>query len=398
MIAQLTDPMMNRLKPPAYRVRIAVMVALAGAATLVQTSVSAQATPGDGRPVTLGVAYETYRFAEPDAANLESLTLATSPFTARTTLLDRASIDVRGAFARAELQEADGTTSTLAGLTDTEIAVSVGFEISGGMATVTGIALAPTGKTGHDADESRIAGLIASELFPFRITNWGTGGGAGVSANFARPLSDGANIGIGVGYLAAREYEPLSVGGAGFAYRPGDQVQLRLAVDRNLGTSAKASVALVFQRHQEDQLDGANLYLAGNRFQSIASYAFAVGPQSSAIVYAGGLHSADGVALQPLAHDHSSRTLFLLGGGLRVPFAGMVALPSVDARLFRRGSGSGQGYLGGVGASLEIPAAGSIVAPNVRLRVGNLVVDESRESGITAADLGVTIRIGSPDR
>jgi hypothetical protein len=357
---------------------------------------TAHAQLGVDAEVSAGAGYESYRFSSPEAANLESISLLALPFSVATPLVGPASLQLQGAFARGALVDAAGAETTLSGLVDTEIAVGVTFGTGATSATLTAIGLLPTGTSRHDGAEARIAGLVASEFLPFRITNWGTGGAAGISATVARAI-DQSSIGIGVGYLAAREFDPFEPGTAGesFAYRPGDQMQLRVAADRDLGTSAKLSLAFVFERHQEDQLDGANLYRAGNRFQGMGSYAFAAGARSTAIVYAGGLHTQEGVAFDvSLTHDFSSRTLLLVGGGMRMPLGGVVVLPSLDGRVYRRGSGSGQGYMGGVGASVEIPAGTLAIAPTARLRIGNFVVDDDLESRITGVDLGLQIRFG----
>src|SRR5690606_26366129 len=125
----------------------------------------------------------------------------------------------------------------------------------------------------------------------------------------------------------------------------------------------------------------------------MGSYAFAAGPRATGIVYAGGLHTQDGVGFdQPLTHDSSSRTLLLLGGGMRTPIGAAVLVPSVDARVFRRGSGRGQGYMGGIGASLELPAGDFSIAPGARVRAGNYVVDDDLDSRIIGFDLGLDIR------
>src|SRR5690606_2748252 len=116
-----------------------------------------------------------------------------------------------------------------------------------------------------DDSEARVAALIASELLPFRFTNWGMGGAAGLAVNLARPVGSG-NVGFGVGYLAAREFEPVR-DAQSFTYRPGNRLQVRLAADRNVANAGKLSLSLAFERHEEDRAAGVNLYRPGNRYQ-----------------------------------------------------------------------------------------------------------------------------------
>jgi hypothetical protein len=347
-----------------------------------------------------GVNFESYRFAEPASAGIESVSLLTVPVTAHAALFGPVSLQVRGGFARGALLTAGGEEIDLTGPTDTEIQLGVNLGSGPLSATVTGIFVAPTGASSLSPGEAVLAAFVGSEFLPFRIRTWGMGGAAGLSLTAARSFGDGS-IGFGAGYIATREYTPFRTPGSStppahsFMYRPGNQLQLRFAADRNLNRASKVSFAVVFERSEEDLLDDENLYQAGNRYQAMASYAFASGARSTAILYAGGLRSDEGTALMPsLNHDVSARTLFLAGGGMRVPVGGLVLVPSVDARVYRRGSGFGQGYLAGVGTAVEFPAGNLAVTPSARLRLGNLVASEGVESGITGLDLGLDIRFG----
>lgn len=360
-------------------------------------SVHAQAGwPGGAGPDgSLGLAarFEGYSFDSPDAAGLESLSLLTLPFHARAALPGPLALGIRGSFARGALVGADGVETTLSGLVDTEVALGLNLEAGGFSTTIAGIVVAPTGKATHSAEEARIAALVASEFLPFRINSWGMGGAAGISVTAARPFGQGS-IGFGGGFITAREFEPFQTGPAGsFVYRPGNQLQLRFAADRNITRSARLSFALAFERSGEDLRDGESLYRAGNRYQAMGSYAFTAGARSTAVVYAGALRSDEGVAFDPgLSHDFSARTLLLAGGGMRIPLGVVVLVPSVDSRLYRRDSGLGQGYLGGAGASLEIPAGDLVFAPSGRVRMGSLVVEDEIRSAITGFDVGLEIR------
>lgn len=342
---------------------------------------------------TVGIGYETYRFGTPESADLKSLSLISAPFAAGAPLFGRVSIDVRGAYARGRLVDADGNEATLSGLVDTEVGLNVGIGSGPTTATISLMGVLPTGTEQLDGTEARIAGLIASELLPFRFTNWGMGGAIGASAQASRAIGSGS-VGIGVGYLASREFKPLRTESAAgeFTYQPGNRVQLRAAADRNIGAS-KLSLSIAYEYHEDDKLQGVNLYRSGDRFQGVASYAFAAGTRGAGIIYAGGLHSAEGAPTQAgLNLDFSARTLLLAGGGVRLPVGAAVLVPSLDLRLFRRGSGSGQGYLSGVGASLEYAAGAATILPSARVRFGNLVVEDGVESEITGVDVGLSLR------
>src|SRR5690606_23634217 len=123
--------------------------------------------------------------------------------------------------------------------------------------------------------------------------------------------------------------------------------------------------------------------------------AFRAGRTSSGIVYGGAQHRERGSALLDLTRDTPSQQLFLLGGGLRVPVgSGMVLVPSVDGRVHRTGDGIGQGYLGGVGAALEIPSGLARITPALRGHFGNVLIREGTDSRILGLDLSLAISLG----
>src|SRR5690606_14492215 len=243
-----------------------------------------------------GVALESYRFAEPAQAGIESLTLLSVPFGARAPLFGRATVEAAGAWARGRLVRADGTDATIAGPTDTELRVRVPFGRDA--ATLHGVLVLPTGVERLGVAEAEVAGAIAADLLPFRITHWGAGGGAGLGATYARRLG-GFGIGAGASVLIGREFEPVDADS--FAYRPGDTYRVNIAVDRTVGLRGKAAFQAAFQHHGDDAVNGTNLYRAGRRWEANASYAFAAGASGAAVTYAGVLHRASGTALAGFA-------------------------------------------------------------------------------------------------
>jgi hypothetical protein len=357
-------------------------------------------TAGSSSAVGGGFGYEAYRFGTPEASGIRELSLLTLPWAVRSSIGDVVTIGVSGGYAAGRLVRDGGDETTLTGLTDTEVRVGFGRSTSDFSASVQAIAVLPTGEETHTGREALVAGAIAADLLPFRIVNWGTGGGLGGAVTAARPFA-GGSVGFNVSYLAAREFEPIQDGGGNpvFAYRPGDQLQLRAALDRNLGSTGKLTVSLSMHHHRADRIDGVDLYRTGNRYQALGSYAFAVGAGSSAIVYGGLLHRDGGTALADFSRDIPAQDLVLLGGGLRIPLGGSVLLPSVDSRVFRTADGIGQGHLTGLGAALEVPlSAGFALVPAARLRYGQALVRRGLDSDITGADIGLSVRWGGGRR
>ena len=80
---------------------------------------------------------------------------------------------------------------------------------------------------------------------------------------------------------------------------------------------------------------------------------------------------------------------------MRVPIrSGIVLVPSADGRIHRTGDGVGQGYLGGIGAALEIRSGAARITPAGRGHFGNVLIREGTDSRILGLDLSMAISLG----
>ncbi|HEX5726279.1 MAG TPA: hypothetical protein VFX98_12480 [Longimicrobiaceae bacterium] len=356
-------------------------------AALVAAPAAAQA-PGGEAAVGVGTVVESYVFADPGAAGIASIVLVTTPFAARAELPYGVGVEMAGAWARGALQRRGGTLAHLSGLTDTHLRVWRTFGRD--RLTLALIAQLPTGHARHTAAEAEVADAVAADLLPFRVSNWGTGGGVGMSAAYAARVA-GFGVGASAGYVRAGRFEPFAEAADDAAYRPGDETVLRVAADRTVGRSGKAGVQATWQHYAEDRFAGRNLYRAGDRLQVVASYRAGVGP-ATGVVYGGVLHREDGTSLDLAAPGTPVQDLWLGGAAARFAFGWGAITPGVEGRLFRSGDGRGQGWFGGVGATAEIEARRFILLPTARLRLGEVVVDDDADTGFTGVELGLTVR------
>jgi hypothetical protein len=340
-----------------------------------------------------GAVFESYSFGDAAAAGLDGVTLITVPFAVELRPATWLVVDASGAFASGTLTRTDGSEATLSGPTDTAVRLSLPFGQD--RVTLAATVLVPTGKSTYTPEEAEVAGIIAADLLPFRVTNWGSGGALDVSTAVAVPLG-ALNVGARVGYQMGREFDLLE--GEEIAYQPGDQLYVRVGADGSVG-DGRAAAQVTVQRFGDDRVNAQNLYQSGNRIQGHASYQFPAGRRGSAVAYVGGLHREDGVFLDG-SGETPAQTLFFLGGGLRQPFRYGIMTPTVDLRLLRSDDGVGQGYVTGVGTSLELPLGeGALVfLPTARVRFGHLQVQSGTESGITGFELGASLRFGGVRR
>ena len=374
--------------------RAGCAVSLAAAVMLV--------APGllDAQLIGAGARYQTYVFDEPAIAGAESVSLQATPVGVNLDLHERFSLSIGTAFAKGIVTGPNGVESTLSGITDTE----VGFTVRPGPSwlLVSGNATIPTGAATLTTAESYVAAYVAAQLLPFAIGTWGTGGSAGGSVSVARQL--GAwGVGFSAGYRLAQAYEPIP--DLSFQYRPGNAMQFRIALDRNVSSSGTLSVLAGFQAFAEDEGAGTNLFQSGSRLQGVVSYAFALGRRNSGLVYAGLNHRSAGFALPadlPFGGivDSPSQQLFMGGTNLRLAIGRASAvLPRAELMVYRTADGKSQGWVGTFGPEVELRVAGNssssqfIIAPSGLARVGNVIVEEGAESSFLGWEAGLTFRL-----
>ncbi len=299
--------MSRRIAGPLRRVTVLTALAL----TVAAGRAFAQSS---GTSVGATLSFQGYSFDEAATLGVQNLRLIALHFAATTPLVDRLSLAVDGSWGKGTLGRASGSLD-VTGLTDTQLTLTYSPNL---YFKVSGVLIAPTGKESQTLRESIVAGALASDLFPFSIANWGSGGGAGVNASVARPLGP-VGAGLAVGVIAGREFEPLE--GGLFAYRPGTLFRIVGALDGTVGEASKASLQVAVHAYGKDQVNGDNLFQSGNRFQVMGSLAFPMSATSSGIVYAGVTHRQGGSLLSelPIARESSSQNLFLAGRRLPAP-------------------------------------------------------------------------------
>jgi hypothetical protein len=347
-------------------------------------ALEAQVTGSAGAGVTL----QHFGFSDGATTGIRSVQLITIPVAARVDLGGGFAVDVNSAWARGALAAAGGEDITLAGVTDTR--VSLGWSVPGERVTVAVLGVVPSGATSFTAAEAQLAGVVAADLLPFRVSHWGSGGGAGGATTLIHTAGPWGFAGA-ASFLVPGGYEPVA--DPEFEYRPGPQFSVQGALDRRVGPSSRASLSLAYHHHAEDAVDGENIFRPGNRFQALASLAFPVGAEASAVTYGGYLHRTQGTFLQEL-DPRASQGFILMGAGLRQPTSFGMLVPSTDLRVVRREDGVDQGWLLGAGASLEHRAGDVNLTPTLMARVGSVRAREGVSTGVTGVEIGVRVGFG----
>lgn len=376
------------------------VVARAGAMAALVLGLAGRGTPVDAQGVGAGIRIQGYGFEDPTAAGVEEVRMLTLPFAASADLGSSVSVGLSGAYARASATGPTGGEVVLSGPTDTELSLT--YRPGPDWLMLSANAGLPTGRSSLSTRESFVAALVAAELLPFPIESWGSGGDAGAEVAVATQAGQWG-VGLAAGYRIAREYEPIP--DQPYTYGPGNQLQVRVAFDRDVSQSGTLSILLGLQDFSDDEIEGVNLFASGTRFQGMVSYAFPLGLRSSALVFGGVKHRSSGALLvdAPVlagAGDSPSQQLFMTGTNLRIPVGrGSALLPSAEVSVFRAGDGASQGWVATLGPTLDLRIAGNsttrqvFLSPSALLRLGHVVVQEGSETGFSGWEAGLALRV-----
>lgn len=342
-----------------------------------------------------GALFQSYSFGEglgTDVANLILIPVAYSLPVGQSFDLELYSAFANGAV------EQDGTTFTLQGPVDTRVRAR--YQLSP-WAVFTALVNLPTGNSAHDPEEAVVASVLSTDILGFQEATWGTG--TAVTAGFATAhQAEGWGIGIGASYRLSNGFEPTEE--SSLTYQPGNEIRVRVGVDRNVGESGKFTLGVTGQNFSEDQYDGENLFQAGNRFRVDASYAFRSG-RSTWALYAVDVWRESGDAFLDLVNPEGtvvgdttvvvgSQNLFMVGVNGSTPLSGSLRIrPSLDLRYQSREEVNGEGWIIGAGADLPLRAFGSVdLFPRGKVLFGSLKSLLEESVGLWGLELGVTVR------
>ncbi len=349
---------------------------------------------------SLGVSVNFQGLSFDEALGIEVANLLLIPIAYRFSVNEKFSADFYAAWAEGRV-ERENETFVLNGAVDTRVRLS--YQASPWAVLTVGAAL-PTGNATHNTEEAVVASVLSSDILGFNEATWGTG--FAITTGVATVHRIGSwGLGIGASYRLADDFEPSA--DTVFSYSPGNESRVRLALDRNVGESGKFTGGVTFQTFQSDQLDGRNLFQAGDRVRVDASYAFRAG-SSTWNAFVANLWRTDGDLSLQLIDDTGAilgdsilsagwQNLFMVGIGGAVPVGSTVYMhPMVDLRIQDRnddGFDSGSGWIlrGGVDLPLRLFTAFDFF-PRIRGLFGQLTAEGGESHGFWGIETGATIR------
>lgn len=279
------------------------------------------------------------------------------------------SIVGQGAFARGIATLGGEGFSEISGLTDATIRVAGQL----GNLTATGIAILPTGEATHAIEDILVLGVMNSDLLPFPVTRWGSGGGQGAALTYdVRGAS--TEVRVGGAYLLPGEHSFLE--GESITFRPGRELQITARMAARFGDGVLTASAALHES-QADEYGGVNLYQSGRRVVLGAGIAHPLGARESVSVRAT-LTSREAGVVRTISEFQGGRLLPGIGGAdsrslgtlemtLLVDRGRSSFVPELGLRRLTTASGIGNGWLATLGVASDVRAVGGAWGRGVTL-------------------------------
>ncbi len=338
----------------------------AGAAAALSVALVPASLAAQGGPVNAYTGVEARGLSYASGFGIKSVTEITVPFAAIWQASPRLSFDFGGRYATVSRTDETGGKATISGLTDTQVRGV--YQIVRDVVVFTVAANLPTGKTKLTADQLPVASVIASDMIPFPVANFGSGFNVTTGLALAVPVAGWA-IGVAGSYRANGSFTPFADTAA--SYKTGGEVRMRIGADRIVGQS-RISLGFTYSTFAEDEFASSPIFQSGKRYIGQASWSFPVGNTGFA-VYAWDLYRSAG-SLPLSASTTQKRNVLTVGGMAAIQMGRSVLRPQIEYRSHALGETQlgAAGKLFSVGARLQVPLGDRFALfPAARYDVGN---------------------------
>lgn len=360
--------------------------ASAGALALLPAGLEAQAA----RRVLTGVEYYGISFsASADSSFAKSVSVIAIPIGMVWSPSSRLTIDVGTRYAMASHTGQNDSSSTISGLTDTQVRAVYAIRPDVAMFTIS--ANLPTGMTTLENEQAVVAGRIASDLLPYPVSSFGSGSSVTTGLAVAMPVSGWA-LGLAGSYRVSGSYQPYS--SQATTLQPGGEMRVRFGADRVVG-QGRFALGMTYSSFAVDEI-GSSSYQSGNRIITQASWNFPVGNMGLSL-YAWDLYRAGGEINAGTATPKLN--LFAVGAGATIQMGRNQLRPNVELRLRSESDPPVDDGLLASGMLLSIGARYSLalgerymLQPSLRFDTGNARDGVAANVGFTGVSAGVSLR------
>jgi hypothetical protein len=314
---------------------------------------------------------------------------------------ERLTFDIGTSFASSRV-DADGRSSVISGLTDTQVRSNL--TLGNDFIVLTAGLNLPTGTSSVTLDQFAAAGLIGNDFLGFPISNMGTGIAITGGVAIARPLGDW-NLGFGGAMRRSTAYEPFNIPGQTLRFQPGDEYRARVGVDRPVG-AGRVALGVTYSAFGKDDA-GGSVYNTGDRVIVQGVYSTALSGRDVTLAAYNVFRAPGSYASGDPAGRENIANLF---ASVAFSTVGTVVEPSIEVRHWLQnvpGLSSGatpasdrsqSSVLGTVGLRTRVSLAGVRVFPSVGYTVGSLATSDAAgapaHAQLTGFRAQVAMRVG----
>ncbi len=299
-------------------------------------------------------------------ASAKTVTQFSVPFIVVVPIPSRFNIDVATAYATSEVSSNGVTSSSINGLTDTQVRANLTLGNDAVVFTVG--ANVPTGQYTIPEGQAEAAGQIGNDFLLFPVSSYGSGlsGTGGIAA--ARSLGNW-NLGVAASFRKSTEFDAFlassDTGKVTLTFTPADEVRARLGIDRMIG-NGRLTLGVTYSSFGNDVMYNTS-YATGDRFIGQAALFVPVG-NTDLYISGWNLYRAKGQQFGGPSDPEN-----VANGSVAVGFhvGNLLIEPSIEGRSWQD-DGIKAGRLANAGLRLRFGAGPFTVMPNATYHMGKV--------------------------
>jgi hypothetical protein len=310
------------------------------------------------------------------------------PFAVIVPFSDRFNIDISANYANSQVKVPGQATSTINGLTDTQIRGN--YTLGDNAAIITlGINL-PTGEYKVPTEQQAAAGEIGNDFLIYPVTSMGNGLAATGGIGFAHTLGEW-NLGVGASFRYSTAFDAYQVQTSVLRFTPGNEARLRVGLDRPVGDGS-FNVSLTYSKFGKDAADS---YTAPTGDRALAQSALAI-PLSGGndiLLSAWDLYRGTSQQVGPAPQTSSPwENVGNLGIAVGFQMGGLYFQPNVEERIWNV-DGNKAGLITNAGFRLRFDWAGLSMNPSAMYSFGSLYTIGQPATDVTGFKASLLIRL-----
>lgn len=341
--------------------------------------------PAQGlRSTSVAVALQSTSYSLETAGNKTTVAQTAIPIVFALPFSERFTMDITTAYAITDVIAGGSATSSIKGLTDTQVRGNYAF---GDQMVIFTFGLnIPTGQYTIPEGQVAAAGQIGNDFMSYPISSMGNGlaGTGGIA--FAREIGSW-NLGAGASMRKSTEFAAFGDASAEFRFQPADEYRLNLGLDRPVG-DGQVQLGLSYSAFGEDVAGDTTIYSTGDRLIASGSWTFPV--RNNSVSLSG--WNLFRMAGQQFAGDAPKENIASLNAGMSINAGEVLIQPNVEMRLWQVG-GVKAGNMFNTGVRLRLNAGNFGFFPSVGYSIGNLYDTGSGiATDVTGIRGGLTVR------